>query len=74
MIDRTKPPWNAAPSDCTDFDEATWYHLRHHSELAGHDPMPRQSLEEWVRRMRASRELDEVRYQIDVAREIGALL
>lgn len=70
MIDRTAPPWNAAPADCTDYDAATWWHMRRQSELAGQDPMPAQSLEEWCARMRASRAADTDRYVSDT---VGAL-
>lgn len=67
-------PWHLAPLGCEDYDEATWHAVRRHQEVAGGPTLPRQSLEVWVARMRASRELDEVRYRLDVAREVGRLL
>lgn len=68
-------PWHLAPEGVTDPDEATWYALRRLSELAGDGVvLPHQSLGVWVARMRASRQLDEVRYLLDCSRQVGEAL
>lgn len=46
-------PWYGAPVDCTDYDEATWYACRKSSGGV----MPRQDLDRWVQRQRASRDV-----------------
>jgi hypothetical protein len=53
QIDRTAWPWHSAPADCTDYDEATWYACRKSSGGV----LPRQDLDTWVQRQRASRDV-----------------
>ncbi len=52
-IDRTAWPWHSAAAACTDYDEATWHAVRKSSAGA----LPVQSLDQWVRRQRASRDV-----------------
>lgn len=73
--DRGFFPWHMSPEGVTDPDEATWYAIRRLSELSGDGVvLPRQSMEVWVARMRASRQLDEVRYLLDCSRQVGEAL
>jgi len=46
-------PWHSAPPDCDDYDAAVWFAIRKHTE----GELPRQDVETWVARQRASRDV-----------------
>jgi hypothetical protein len=51
--DRSDWPWHSAPDDVDDYDVAAWHAIRHTSGGV----LPGQSLERWVQRQRASRDV-----------------
>jgi hypothetical protein len=50
-MERDRWPWNMAPADCLDWDEATWHAVRYATD----GELPRQSLRRWALEQRVRR-------------------